>query len=81
MLQSRKRKRNVDVRASKGSRIRYDVIEKVQNFMPPIPRVTWDDAQAERLFARLASVVPQGKAAETPVDEDVQIDEEFRLLG
>jgi len=80
-LQSRKRKRNVDVRASKGRRIRYDVIEKVQNFMPPIPRVTWDDAQAERLFSRLASVVPQGKAAEPPVDEDVPIDNEFRLLG
>ncbi|WFD21914.1 rRNA-processing protein bfr2 [Malassezia equina] len=81
VLQSRKRKRNVDVRASKGRRIRYDVIEKVQNFMPPIPRVTWDDAQAERLFARLASVVPQGKATEAPADEDVPIDDEFRLLG
>ncbi|WFD17953.1 rRNA-processing protein bfr2 [Malassezia caprae] len=81
VLQSRKRKRNVDVRASKGRRIRYEVIEKVQNFMPPIPRVTWDDTQAERLFARLASVVPQGKAAEPPADEDVPIDDEFRLLG
>lgn len=49
--------------------------------MPPIPRVTWDDTQAERLFARLASVVPQGKATEAPADEDVPIDDEFRLLG
>ncbi|WFD25635.1 rRNA-processing protein bfr2 [Malassezia nana] len=79
-LRSRKRKRNVDVRASKGRRIRYDVLEKVQNFMPPIPRVTWDDAQAERLFARLASVTPQGVAPE-PADEDVPLDDEFRLLG
>lgn len=82
-LLSRKRKRNVDVRASKGRRLRYEVMEKVQNFMPPIPRVTWDDAQMERLFSHLASATAtSADAAEPELDEPTWSENDgFRLLG
>ena len=84
-LQSRKRKRNVDPRASKGRKIRYEVMDKVQNFMPPIPRTTWDDAQIDRLFTRLASATPKAphtidSEAKTPTDT-VPVDDGFRLFG
>ena len=82
-LMSRKRKRNVDVRASKGRRLRYEVMEKVQNFMPPIPRVTWDDAQTERLFSQLASTTTASADAMEPESDEPTWSENdgFRLLG
>ena len=82
-LMSRKRKRNVDVRASKGRRLRYEVMEKVQNFMPPIPRVTWDDAQTERLFSQLASTTTASTdTKESESDEPTWSENDgFRLLG
>ncbi|KAL4399968.1 maturation of SSU-rRNA from tricistronic rRNA transcript protein [Malassezia pachydermatis] len=80
-LQSRKRKRTVDVRASKGRRLRYDVMEKVQSFMPPIPNTKWDDAQIERLFTRLASVAPAVVEETVETTDDVPVDDGFRLLG
>ena len=82
-LISRKRKRNVDVRASKGRRLRYEVMEKVQNFMPPIPRVTWDDAQTERLFSQLASTTTaSADTKELESDEPTWSENDgFRLLG
>lgn len=88
-LHTRKRKRNVDVRASKGRRLRYDVMEKVQNFMPRIPKTAWDEAQTERPFSRLASVTgaPSNASAakETIPPQDVADlsahGDGFRLLG
>jgi len=82
-LMSRKRKRNVDVRASKGRRLRYEVMEKVQNFMPPIPRVTWDDAQTERLFSQLASTTTASTDTKEPESDEPTWSENdgFRLLG
>ena len=82
-LMSRKRKRNVDVRASKGRRLRYEVMEKVQNFMPPIPRVTWDDAQTERLFSQLASTTTASADTMEPESDEPTWSENdgFRLLG
>ena len=82
-LMSRKRKRNVDVRASKGRRLRYEVMEKVQNFMPPIPRVTWDDAQTERLFSQLASTTTASADTKEPESDEPTWSENdgFRLLG
>ncbi|KAK0561190.1 rRNA-processing protein bfr2 [Tilletia horrida] len=47
-------KRNVDTRASKGRKIRYEVNEKIANFMPPVPtRLLWDEEQIDRLFTKL----------------------------
>lgn len=76
---SRKRKRAVDTRASKGRRIRYDVMERVQNFMPPVPSNLWDDAQSVRLFAQLAGSDEAAKpAAEEPAAETA---DGFRLFA
>lgn len=83
-LHAKKRKRAVDVRASKGRRIRYQVIDKVQNFMPPIPRVTWSDDQAERLFARLAGARPDTDEADDAVPaapEPLPVADGFRLFA
>ena len=52
----KKKKANVDTRASKGRKLRYEVNEKIVNFMPPIrDRVKWGEEQIERLFRQLAS--------------------------
>ena len=52
-----KRKKTVDTRASKGRKLRYQVHEKLQNFMVPIPtqRGAWHDEQIDELFASLLS--------------------------
>lgn len=48
-------KRAVDTRASKGRRLKYEVHEKIANFMPPIPSETWSEEQRARLFAQLSA--------------------------
>lgn len=50
-----KRKKTVDVKASKGRRLRYQVHEKLQNFMVPIAAAkgAWHDEQVDELFASL----------------------------
>jgi protein AATF/BFR2 len=52
-LQKRKSKKNIDTRASKGRKIRYQVQEKIQNFMAPEPRGTWHEEMKEELFSSL----------------------------
>ncbi|KAJ2726787.1 rRNA-processing protein bfr2 [Coemansia sp. Benny D115] len=51
------KKRTVDRKASK---IRYDVMEKLQNFMPPVPAGTWHEDMINELFSSLLGQrVPQ----------------------
>ncbi|KAJ1723010.1 rRNA-processing protein bfr2 [Coemansia erecta] len=58
--QTRSKKQNVDTKASKGRKIRYQVMEKLQNFMPPIPAGTWHDDMVNELFSSLlGQSVPQ----------------------
>ncbi|KAI8916083.1 apoptosis-antagonizing transcription factor [Gorgonomyces haynaldii] len=52
-LQSKKNKKKVDTKASKGRKIRYQVHEKLQNFMTSEPRGTWHDEMIDELFANL----------------------------
>lgn len=52
-LQKKKSNKNVDTKASKGRKIRYEVQEKIQNFMAPEPRGTWHDDMTQELFASL----------------------------
>ncbi len=55
-LSGKKKKANVDTKASKGRKLRYEVNEKLVNFMPPIgDRLRWGEEQIERLFRQLAS--------------------------
>ncbi|KAJ1925135.1 rRNA-processing protein bfr2 [Coemansia sp. S17] len=58
--QSRAKKRTMDNKASKGRKIRYHVIEKLQSFMPPIPAGTWHEDMVNELFSSLlGQKVPQ----------------------
>ncbi len=52
-----KRKKTVDTKASKGRKLRYQVHEKLQNFMVPIPvsHGAWHEEQIDELFASLFS--------------------------
>ncbi|CAE6512569.1 unnamed protein product [Rhizoctonia solani] len=49
----KKAKKVVDTKASKGRKLRYEVHEKLQNFMVPVPTVTWHEEQIDELFANL----------------------------
>ncbi|KAJ1733444.1 rRNA-processing protein bfr2 [Coemansia sp. Benny D160-2] len=58
--QSRSKKRVIDRGASKDRKIRYQVMEKIQNFMPPIPAGTWHEDMVNELFSTLlGQKVPQ----------------------
>lgn len=48
-----KAKKNVDTKASKGRKIRYDVHEKLVNFMAPIDTTTWEEKAKDDLFKSL----------------------------
>ncbi|CAE6496628.1 unnamed protein product [Rhizoctonia solani] len=49
----KKAKKVVDTKASKGRKLRYEVHEKLQNFMVPVPTATWHEEQIDELFANL----------------------------
>lgn len=49
----KKVKRKVDTRASKGRKIRYDIIPKLVNFMAPLDRSTYSEEAKTELFASL----------------------------
>ncbi|RDL37160.1 Uncharacterized protein BP5553_04593 [Venustampulla echinocandica] len=48
-----KTKKNVDTKASKGRKMRYTVHEKLQNFMPPQDRGSWESDAIDRFFGTL----------------------------
>lgn len=50
---SKKKAAGVDPKASKGRKLRYHVHEKLQNFMAPIPMLTWEKEQIDELFRGL----------------------------
>lgn len=50
---SRKKAAGVDPKASKGRKLRYHVHEKLQNFMAPIPMISWEKEQIDELFKGL----------------------------
>ncbi|XP_050023602.2 protein AATF isoform X1 [Dermacentor andersoni] len=49
----KKVKRKVDTRASKGRKIRYDIIPKLVNFMAPLDRSTYSEEAKTELFGSL----------------------------
>ncbi|SOV09969.1 Protein BFR2 [Ustilago sp. UG-2017a] len=72
----KKKKATVDTRASKGRKLRYEVNEKIVNFMPPIPeRVKWGQEQIERLFRQLASS-SMGVAREANGEDEAEVDKD-----
>lgn len=76
----KKKKHNVDTKASKGRKLRYEVNDKLVNFMPPIrDRIKWGPEQIERLFRQLASssmgVVKHVEAQDMQSDDEGQGDD------
>lgn len=68
-------KRDVDTRASKGRKMRFDVHEKLQNFMAPEDRGTWTTHAREEFFASLLGKTASGMLGEGD-DEDASAAEE-----
>ncbi|KAF3909458.1 hypothetical protein AA313_de0202948 [Arthrobotrys entomopaga] len=52
-LKVKKKRNNVDTKASKGRKLRYHVHEKLQNFMMPDDTLEWHDKQIEEFFSSL----------------------------
>jgi protein AATF/BFR2 len=48
-----KTRKNIDTKASKGRKMRFTVHEKLQNFMAPEDRGTWEPAAIDRFFGTL----------------------------
>ncbi|KAK5217250.1 rRNA-processing protein bfr2 [Exophiala xenobiotica] len=72
--QSGSKNKKVDTTASKGRKVRYTVHEKLENFMAPEHRSTWEDAARREFFASLFGNV--GALDEGVGDEQVQSDDE-----
>ncbi|GAB1609991.1 protein AATF-like [Argonauta hians] len=53
LQQLKKKKRDVDPRASKGRKLRYDVHKKLVNFMGPIDQSSWPDEARDELYRSL----------------------------
>ncbi|KAL1731129.1 apoptosis-antagonizing transcription factor [Schizophyllum commune] len=67
---ARKARKKVDTKASKGRKIRYDVHEKLQNFMVPIPAYGgWHEEQVDELFASLLGRGYEGAMREVGGEE------------
>lgn len=70
---SRKKLASVDPKASKGRKLRYHVHEKLQNFMAPIPTLTWEKEQTDELFKGLLGGI--GRSDATAAIEDYQVED------
>ncbi|KAL7312565.1 rRNA-processing protein bfr2 [Mucor circinelloides] len=51
--EQKKKKKVVDRKASKGRQLRFNVHEKLQNFMAPIPVGDWHESMVEELYTSL----------------------------
>jgi protein AATF/BFR2 len=74
-----KKNKTADLRASKGRKLRYDVLEKVEHFMPPVPRETWSQDQVDRLFRQLKQ--SSQSSADTEKDDNGVVEGEKVDLG
>lgn len=69
-----KRRGVVDTRATKGRKMKYDVHEKLQNFMAPEDRGTWTTRARDEFFASLLGRTASGVLGED--DEEASAAEE-----
>ncbi|EGS19768.1 uncharacterized protein CTHT_0042520 [Thermochaetoides thermophila DSM 1495] len=70
-LKETKTRKNVDRRASKGRKLRYTVHEKLQNFMAPEDRRSWEEHAIDRLFGTLFGQKMELKEDEEESDEEM----------
>jgi len=67
----KKIKKTVDTRASKGRKLRYNVMPKLVNYMAPIISAKeWDDDRKDELFASLFGKKPEYKIVEREEEEE-----------
>jgi protein AATF/BFR2 len=71
----KKKSKDIDTKASKGRKIRYQVQEKIQNFMAPEPRGTWHEEMCEELFVSLL-----GQTQDVKLEETITLDDGFRVM-
>lgn len=69
-IKEAKTRKQVDRRASKGRKLRFTVHEKLQNFMAPEDRRTWEEEAIDRLFGTLFGQRMQLKEEVSDVEED-----------
>ncbi|KAA8899507.1 apoptosis-antagonizing transcription factor [Sphaerosporella brunnea] len=72
-MRDAKKKKKVDTKASKGRKLRYNVHEKLQNFMAPLDNNAWHDSQISELFSSLL-----GQRLRVDESEDEQEDQEMQ---
>lgn len=88
----KKAKKHVDTKASKGRKLRYEVHEKIQNFMVPVTtQGSWHEEQIDELFASLLGKGFENstQGADDGMDEDTSTREQldaalksgFRVFG
>ncbi|KAB8293872.1 hypothetical protein EYC80_009351 [Monilinia laxa] len=77
-----KTRKNVDTKASKGRKMKFTVHEKLQNFMAPEDRNTWEETARDRFFATLLGrKLDLGENGdEDDVSEDEALKEEEGLM-
>ncbi|CAP86852.1 rRNA-processing protein bfr2 [Penicillium rubens] len=78
-MRNDKVKRDVDTRASKGRKMKYNVHEKLQNFMAPEDRGSWSTRARDEFFASLLGKTASGllgEGDEDASDEDEDVDRE-----
>ncbi|KAF8323481.1 apoptosis-antagonizing transcription factor [Cantharellus anzutake] len=72
--EAKARKKIVDTKASKGRKLRYQVHEKLQNFMVPVqPRGLWHEEQIDELFG---SLLGRGFGGGRDTESTMDIDQE-----
>lgn len=74
-----KTRKVVDRKASKGRKMRFNVHEKLQNFMAPEDRRHWEAEAVDRLFSTLFG--QRTELLEDDGDEDAEMDDEVGGVG
>lgn len=69
-IKEAKTRKQVDRRASKGRKLRFTVHEKLQNFMAPEDRRSWENEAIDRLFGTLFGQKMQLKEEVSDDEED-----------
>ncbi|KAH8145379.1 uncharacterized protein LAJ45_10662 [Morchella importuna] len=75
-MRDSKKKKVVDTKASKGRKLRYQVQEKIQNFMAPLENNTWHEQQIDELFSSLL-----GQKVKVDEDEEDAEEEHMEMDG
>jgi protein AATF/BFR2 len=70
VVKEAKMRKTVDTKASKGRKMRFTVQEKLQNFMAPEDRGSWEQQAVDRFFGTLLG------QKMTLGEEDIEVDEE-----